>query len=308
MTHTSRKPNRLRRPLHGFTLVELLVVIGIIAVLIGILLPTLAGARQAAARTTCLSNIRELGNALRIYATQNRDRIPIGYMDQHQFSHFVNWRNANGTKVSLLGLLAVSRLTPNPRAFYCPSVDDAEWQYNTPQNRWPDFNKWPDDPMFQATGLPPLGSPAHTNVTYNLRPIACWPSSSKPTNNRNDYRYWVPCLTTEWTVPWGTTPSIKAVFAFPRLAQLKNKALISDLIVSRFNVQRTHKTGVNVLYASGGAQYVPLKAFQSAQWRGIGDDAYSTDYNRYFLWELRSSSGQISSVTGVWINLDRFLR
>jgi prepilin-type N-terminal cleavage/methylation domain-containing protein len=85
----------MSRRLRAFTLVELLVVIGIIAVLISVLLPTLSSARQAAARTACLSNIRELGNALRIYAAQNRDQIPIGYMDQHQFSHFVNWRNAN---------------------------------------------------------------------------------------------------------------------------------------------------------------------------------------------------------------------
>jgi prepilin-type processing-associated H-X9-DG protein len=68
---------RFARSGRAFTLVELLVVIGIVVILIAMLLPALVRARAAASRMVCASNLRQIGNSVAIYTAEWKGRLPV---------------------------------------------------------------------------------------------------------------------------------------------------------------------------------------------------------------------------------------
>jgi prepilin-type N-terminal cleavage/methylation domain-containing protein/prepilin-type processing-associated H-X9-DG protein len=99
----------------GFTLVELLVVIGIIAVLISVLLPALNKARRAAQETQCMSNLRQWGLAFTIYADSNKGFLPADGNDGSS--------TANG---KLIGNKS------NPPTFSANASDPLGYPFNSP--------------------------------------------------------------------------------------------------------------------------------------------------------------------------------
>ncbi len=101
-------PRARRHPVGGFTLVELLVVIATIGILAALLLPALARAKQEAKRIACVSNLRQLGTALQMYAHDDSRQSLSAKVDSEDQD--LNWLNK--------GYLN------DPRLFMCPSTEN----------------------------------------------------------------------------------------------------------------------------------------------------------------------------------------
>ncbi len=120
----------------GFTLVELLVVIGIIALLISILLPSLNRAREQANRVKCASNLRQIGQAIQMYANENKGMYPrTVFQPSHpRHSAYTNSRSPNsfgpgapGPNDVTAALFLLLRTQDIPAArFICPGADVGE--------------------------------------------------------------------------------------------------------------------------------------------------------------------------------------
>ena len=298
----SAAPTSARRPARGFTLVELLVVIGIIAVLISILLPTLSRARESAKRTQCLSNLRQMATFMNMYANQYRGAVPIGYSGAASgnvslsSNYYLSRSSGSGLpdqdppkKVRYMGLGLLLKAgyvkegagNASAMIFYCPSFDgDLFHSFNASSNKWPP-------------------SQETTRCTYSTRGA---------TNNPN------PQLATSWAsdgVCWSTGSGGASDPFYPlkvvngktdgktpaemfKLSKLKSRAIVADVMISPTRIKPAHKRGINVLYANGGARWVEEGLYTKQFQTGGGNmTSNSTDYLHDQIWNNFDADKQL---------------
>lgn len=141
---------RLSRKRCAFTLTELLVVIGIVALLIGILLPSLAKAREASRKAACLSNLRSLTQALHMYAQVWHDRLPsLQPKDPPPPAIGFPWGYMPAATQALVNFNDI--FVKSPAAFHCPSnlngapskIVTAQWDYeDSARGSYEFFSVW----------------------------------------------------------------------------------------------------------------------------------------------------------------------
>ena len=120
----------ISRSRRGFTLVELLVVIGILVVLMAILLPTLTIARESARKARCTAGLRNIGAAMTAYGADNQGQLPVHAGNGNNWL----WDLTFGTRNAIMKTGAVRD------SFYCPSGDlqndDALWNFPDATTGW----------------------------------------------------------------------------------------------------------------------------------------------------------------------------
>jgi len=158
--HSSRR----RGNRAGFTLVELLVVIGIIAVLISLLLPSLGKARAASMNVSCMSNLRQIYLATALYMTENKNYVPVPTWmtgDPAAEDDTKIWYNAipkylNMTPMGVGGRIAALDTNASASAgiLHCPALAGTVQQRRTyamnkcltEQNFYPNVYSWVNHP------------------------------------------------------------------------------------------------------------------------------------------------------------------
>jgi len=297
----------LRRA-RAFTLVELLVVIGIIAILVSILLPTLNRAREAGQRTQCLSNLHQINVMLNMYANMYRGKIPLGFNNASTGAcaygncNFLSKKASGGdaegggaaSRLVGLGILFRANILKEGegRVMYCPSVSDQDlyYSFNTSGNPWP--------PSAGQTRTPYSARPSlntDPSTTAHVPEFSvCWLNKGT----------WAPVRPT-WPGMTIASPDTSPAEMFT-FSKLKGRAMVCDLNTVDPNagmpdrVLAVHKKGINVLYATGAAKWVDRSAFndQLQHWKNAGHSPYFTGnatdamiYDR--VWNNIDAEGQL---------------
>jgi prepilin-type N-terminal cleavage/methylation domain-containing protein len=117
MENGRTRMNETKHQPGGFTLIELLTVIAVVAILAALLLPTLSRAKDKGGQTTCVNNLRQIGIAIRLYADDNKESLPV-LPDPNPYPNGVGAYYKQLVK-GYLGLSGPA--SPAEKVFICPA-------------------------------------------------------------------------------------------------------------------------------------------------------------------------------------------
>ncbi len=227
---------RYTRPPRAFTLIELLVVIAIIAILAAMLLPALSRAKESSRRANCLSNLRQLGIGMFMYADDNNGYVPRG--------NEPIWWQVLATQLGVRRTNDYGKV----RIYACPSYPNKKQLICYVVNAWK-FSS-PTDPVgTEVVGL--------TKLQRFQRPA----TTAYFTDNENGS--WRPVIT---ELPFSDSSELNDVWSPSHLPySADGKRLNSERRVARAR----HADGANLLFFDGHGAWKKARMIIVDDWRDL---------------------------------------